>query len=59
MTAAEKSAYINAELCLMESPAQTKIEGALNRWDELDWAHIVQSNIIHGVVSDLLIISLW
>lgn len=50
MTTTEKTAYIDAELCLMARPAQAGIEGAQNRWDELDWAHIVQSNIIHNVV---------
>lgn len=50
MTDTEKSAYINAELCLMNTTAKTDIEGAINRWDELDWAHIVQSNVIHNTV---------
>ncbi|KAJ3529389.1 hypothetical protein NM208_g9783 [Fusarium decemcellulare] len=45
----EKSAYIEAELCLMNRPAKTGIQGALNRWDELDWAHIAQTNVIHDV----------
>ena len=50
MTTTEKSAYIDAELCLMSRPAQAGITGAQNRWDELDWAHITQSNVIHNVV---------
>lgn len=50
MTSSEKDAYIQAELCLMERPPQADITGAQNRWDELDWAHIVQSNVIHNVV---------
>lgn len=34
----------------MTSPAQMgTIDGAVTRWDELQWAHIAQSNIIHGV----------
>ncbi|CAG9983394.1 unnamed protein product [Clonostachys byssicola] len=49
MTDTEKSAYIEAELCLMNSTAKAGIDGALNRWDELDWAHITQSNVIHNV----------
>ncbi|KAH0430728.1 amino acid transporter [Colletotrichum camelliae] len=53
MTDTEKSAYINAELCLMNTTAKTDIEGAINRWDELDWAHIVQSNVIHNTGSFL------
>lgn len=50
MSDTEKSAYIEAELCLMSTPAKAGIEGAQNRWDELDWAHIAQSNIVHNVV---------
>ncbi|GME39079.1 amino acid transporter [Neofusicoccum parvum] len=49
MSDTEKSAYIEAELCLMSTPAKAGIEGAQNRWDELDWAHIAQSNIVHNV----------
>ncbi|KAL1620945.1 hypothetical protein SLS54_005877 [Diplodia seriata] len=45
----EKAAYIDAELCLMSSPTKLDIEGAENRWDELMYSHIVQSNIIHDV----------
>ncbi|KAK7718911.1 hypothetical protein SLS57_006021 [Botryosphaeria dothidea] len=45
----EKAAYIDAELCLMSSPPKLDIEGALNRWDEVMYAHVVQSNIIHDV----------
>lgn len=33
----------------MTSPAKSGIEGAVTRWDELQWVHIVQSNVIHGV----------
>lgn len=34
----------------MSSPAQLDtIEGAQNRWDELQWVHIYQANVIHGV----------
>lgn len=46
----EKAAYIDAELCLMSSPPKLDIEGAQNRWDEIMYAHIVQSNVIHDVV---------
>lgn len=51
MTDTEKKSYIDAELCLQATSPKTSIEGALNRWDELDWAHITQSNIIHNTVS--------
>lgn len=33
----------------MALPPTVGIEGALNRWDEMMYGHIVQSNIIHGV----------
>lgn len=50
LTDSEKSDYLQAEKCLMSSPAKLgTIEGAENRWDELQWAHIYQSNVIHGV----------
>lgn len=53
LTIAERHAYIDAELCLMSSPPKTGLEGAKNRWDELHWVHVVQSNVIHGVVSKI------
>ncbi|KAH8657816.1 hypothetical protein BX600DRAFT_514367 [Xylariales sp. PMI_506] len=49
LTDSEKHEYINAELCLMNSPASQDIEGALTRWDDIQYVHIVQSNIIHDV----------
>ncbi|RSL40767.1 hypothetical protein CEP51_016655 [Fusarium floridanum] len=49
LTTNEKNAYIDAELCLMSKPAKLGVEGAVNRWDELDWAHIAQANVIHNV----------
>lgn len=45
----EKAEYITAEKCLMNSPPKAGITGAQNRWDELHWAHVHTSNIIHGV----------
>lgn len=34
----------------MSSPPKLgTIQGAQNRWDELQWIHIYQSNVIHGV----------
>ncbi|KAI0163486.1 amino acid transporter [Pestalotiopsis sp. NC0098] len=45
----EKSDYISAVKCLMTSPPVTGIAGAKNRWDELHYCHIQQSNFIHGV----------
>jgi tyrosinase len=49
LTDDEKAEYLDAELCLMGKPAVLDIEGAENRWDELMYGHIVQSNIIHDV----------
>lgn len=51
LTDAEKKEYLDAELCLMNSPAKSGIEVAQNRWDELTYAHLVQSNFMHRVVS--------
>lgn len=33
----------------MSSPPKLGIEGALNRWDEVQYSHLVQSNVIHDV----------
>ncbi|CAH0027308.1 unnamed protein product [Clonostachys rhizophaga] len=49
MSVDERKEYIDAELCLMERPPIAGIEGAKNLWDELQFAHITQSNIIHNV----------
>lgn len=51
LTDVEKLAYIDAELCLMGSPAQLDEPGVKTRWDDLHWVHIVQSNYIHDDVS--------
>lgn len=37
----------------MSSPTQLDIEGAQNRWDEIQYGHIVQSNVIHDTGSFL------
>ncbi|KAI1338963.1 Di-copper centre-containing protein [Xylariaceae sp. FL0016] len=49
LTDTEKRDYLNADLCLMEAPAQSGIKGARSRWDELQYSHIAQSDYIHGV----------
>ncbi|KAH8885006.1 amino acid transporter [Thozetella sp. PMI_491] len=49
LTSDEKSAYIDAELCLMAAPSKSGIDGAQTRWDDLQWNHIVQANFIHDV----------
>ncbi|RYP81275.1 hypothetical protein DL770_005941 [Monosporascus sp. CRB-9-2] len=49
LTPTEKSEYIDGELCLMSTPAKSGVPGAISRWDELQYAHIAQSDYIHGV----------
>jgi tyrosinase len=50
MTNAEKKAYIDADLCLMSLPAKMGFSGAQTRWDELQFAHINSTNVVHDVV---------
>ncbi|KAI0190321.1 Di-copper centre-containing protein [Astrocystis sublimbata] len=49
LTLNEKQAYIEGELCLMKAPPLTKIPGAMNIWDELQYTHTAQSDYIHTV----------
>jgi tyrosinase len=49
LSAVEKKAYIDAELCLMKLPATLGLTGAKNRFEELQSAHQVQAAITHGV----------
>ncbi|KAI1503635.1 Di-copper centre-containing protein [Biscogniauxia marginata] len=49
LTTMEKLDDINGDLCLMSLPASSGIKGAFSRWDELQYAHIAQSDYIHGV----------
>lgn len=51
LTSDEKTSYINADLCLMALPSTSGIPGAVSRWDDLQWPHVVQTNWVHGVVS--------
>lgn len=45
LTSEEQSGYVNVTLCLMSIPATLGIEPrAESRWDELQWAHILQTN---------------
>ena len=55
---AEKSEYIQGELCLMSEPAKAGIPGAVTRWDELQYAHIAQASYVHGVVFSALPVGL-
>ena len=50
LTNAEKSAYINAELCLMKKPATLGLRGAKTRFDELQAIHQLQAYSTHFVV---------
>lgn len=34
----------------MSSPPKAGIAGAKNRWDELQYIHIAQTDYVHGVV---------
>lgn len=53
LTDDEKKAYIDAELCIMNSPPKSDTPLAQNRWDELVYIHLIQSNFVHDVVSGL------
>jgi tyrosinase len=35
----------------MSTPAKTGIPGAVTRWDELQWNHILNAHAVHDVVS--------
>ncbi len=50
LTSTERSDYIAATLCLMNTPAKNNLPGAKSRWDELQYVHIIQSDYIHQVV---------
>ncbi|KAK4620157.1 Tyrosinase ustQ [Fulvia fulva] len=49
LTPASKRAYLDAERCLIDTPAQYGVPGARTVWDELQYSHVRQSNHIHGV----------
>lgn len=49
----EKSAYIEAELCLINSPAKDGLPYSKTRWDELTYSHAIQTNWVHDVGSFL------
>lgn len=49
LTDAEKKAYIDAELCLQSSTPRSGIKNAQTRWDELQYIHIAQTNMVHDV----------
>jgi len=45
----EKKAYIDAELCLMNTPAELGLRATRTRFDELQSCHILQAEITHFV----------
>ncbi|KAM0815721.1 putative Tyrosinase copper-binding domain-containing protein [Seiridium cardinale] len=49
LTAEEKSGYISADLCLINSLSKTNFSGAVSRWNDLQWPHIHQTSYVHGV----------
>ncbi|KAI6263822.1 hypothetical protein MCOR07_010646 [Pyricularia oryzae] len=53
LTDAEKADYLQAEVCLMETPSKTGYAGSRTRWDELQAMHVAQVQFIHAVGSFL------
>lgn len=54
LTSDEKSAFVEAELCLMSSPSKLDdVPGAETRWDDLQFNHVVQTHIVHDTVSGI------
>ncbi|KAI1847550.1 hypothetical protein JX266_006402 [Neoarthrinium moseri] len=49
LTDDEKSEFIQAELCLMNSVPQLFTEWAENRYDEIIYTHVIQAAVIHNV----------
>ncbi|KAI1347433.1 hypothetical protein F5Y01DRAFT_295087 [Xylaria sp. FL0043] len=49
LTREEKTSYIQADLCLMNSPSKGVNPLAVTRWDDLQWPHVVQTATVHGV----------
>ncbi|KAI5852015.1 hypothetical protein BZA05DRAFT_445177 [Tricharina praecox] len=49
LSASEKRAYLDAELCLMwQIPAQSGLAATVSRYDDLIKAHQLQSGVVHG-----------
>jgi tyrosinase len=49
LTAAEQSAFIKAELCLMEAPSKLNTGSTKTLWDDLQLNHIIQTHVVHDV----------
>lgn len=57
LTAAEKSDYLGATLCLMDpvqSPSISQYAGSKTIWGDLQVAHVAQVQFIHRVVGGFL-----
>ena len=54
----EKKAYIDAELCLMRTPATLGLRGSRTKFDELQSAHVLKMEIAHFTASTRLMIVL-
>ncbi|KAI0412994.1 amino acid transporter [Xylaria grammica] len=48
LTDNEKAAYIQADLCLINSPSKSGFEGAVTRWDDIQYPHVYQTVWAHG-----------
>ncbi|KAK8003248.1 hypothetical protein PG989_002967 [Apiospora arundinis] len=53
LTNAEKRDFLQAEVCLMETPSKTRYAGSVTRWDELQALHVAQVQYIHTTGSFL------
>ncbi|KAK8065488.1 Tyrosinase ustQ [Apiospora hydei] len=53
LTDAEKHDFLQAEVCLMETPSKTRFAGSVSRWDELQALHTAQVQYIHATGSFL------
>ncbi|KAK6078170.1 amino acid transporter [Seiridium cupressi] len=47
----EEDSHIQADLCLIKSPSKGDIPGAVTRWDDLQWPHVVQTDSVHIVTA--------
>ncbi|KAK8046328.1 amino acid transporter [Apiospora saccharicola] len=47
LTDNEKKDFLQAEVCLMETPSKTRYAGSISRWDELQALHVAQVQYIH------------
>ncbi|KAI0122938.1 amino acid transporter [Xylariales sp. AK1849] len=48
-TLEEETSYINADLCLINALSKSGVPGAVTRWDDLQWPHVLQTITLHNV----------